>query len=145
MPSGPASGASWSQMAPNINFFYECGSKVPPVTRTLCKTCKYIVLHQFSTSYWQGFYCLGKTRWSYALVQVSSRQLPQMVHCTNTSLATTRISIFRSVRWCDGKPLYPRVKLEQPLHLLDVKWNVLYFPRKYFYSTSWTSLLWMIR
>jgi hypothetical protein len=46
-PSEQASESSRSRTAPDIDFFYERGSKVHPVSRTLCKTCKYVVLHNF--------------------------------------------------------------------------------------------------
>ncbi|KAF8224399.1 hypothetical protein L208DRAFT_1311746, partial [Tricholoma matsutake] len=39
-PSEQASEASWSLMALDIDLFFERRSKVPPVTRTLSKTCK---------------------------------------------------------------------------------------------------------
>ena len=41
-PSELTSESSCSRTAPDIDFFFECGSKVPPVTRTSCKTCKYV-------------------------------------------------------------------------------------------------------
>jgi len=40
MPSEQASESSQGRTAPDIDFFFERGSKVPPITRTLCKTCK---------------------------------------------------------------------------------------------------------
>jgi hypothetical protein len=46
-PSEQASESSRSRTAPDIDFLYERGSKVPPITRTLCKTCKYVILHIF--------------------------------------------------------------------------------------------------
>ena len=46
-PSEQASESSRSRTAPDINFFFERGSKVPPVTRTLCKTCKYVTFHNY--------------------------------------------------------------------------------------------------
>ena len=46
-PSEQTSESSWSWMAPDIDFFFEHGSKVPPVTRALCKTCKYVALHNY--------------------------------------------------------------------------------------------------
>ena len=46
-PSEQASESSRSRTAPDIDFFFERGSKVPPVSRTLCKTCKYVVFHNF--------------------------------------------------------------------------------------------------
>jgi hypothetical protein len=46
-PSEQASESSWSRTAQDIDFFFERGSKVPPVTRSLCKTCKYVVLHNY--------------------------------------------------------------------------------------------------
>ena len=46
-PSEQASESSWSRTAPDIDFFFERGSKVPPVTRTLCKTCKYVTFHNY--------------------------------------------------------------------------------------------------
>ena len=46
-PSEQASESSRSRMAPDIDFFFERGSKLPPVTRTLCKTCKYVAFHNY--------------------------------------------------------------------------------------------------
>ena len=46
-PSEQASESSRSRTAPDIDFFFERGSKVPPVTRTLCKTCKYVTFHNY--------------------------------------------------------------------------------------------------
>src|ERR1700760_1998570 len=46
-PSEQTSESSRSRTAPDIDFFFERGSKVPPVTRTLCKTCKYVALHNY--------------------------------------------------------------------------------------------------
>ena len=43
-PSEQASESSWSRTAPDIDFFFERGSKVPPVTRTLCK---YVAFHNY--------------------------------------------------------------------------------------------------
>jgi len=54
MPSEQTSEPSQSQMTPDIDFFFECGSKVPPVSRTLCKTCKYVALQSLHMLYWQG-------------------------------------------------------------------------------------------
>ncbi|EDR11759.1 uncharacterized protein LACBIDRAFT_313467 [Laccaria bicolor S238N-H82] len=39
-PSERASEPSRSRTAPDIDFFFECGSKAPPVSRTLCKLCR---------------------------------------------------------------------------------------------------------
>ena len=46
-PSEQTSGSSQSQTAPDLGFFLEYGSKVPPMSRPWCKTCKYVVLHNF--------------------------------------------------------------------------------------------------
>ena len=46
-PSEQTSESSQSCTAPNIDFFFECGLKVPPVTRMLCNTCKYVALHNY--------------------------------------------------------------------------------------------------
>ena len=39
MPSEQTSESSWSQTAPDIDFFFEHELKVSPVTRSLCKSC----------------------------------------------------------------------------------------------------------
>ncbi|EDQ98182.1 uncharacterized protein LACBIDRAFT_336199 [Laccaria bicolor S238N-H82] len=39
-PSERASEPSQSRTAPDIDFFFERGSKAPPVSRTLCKLCR---------------------------------------------------------------------------------------------------------
>lgn len=47
-PSEQASERSSSRKAYDIDYFYERGSKVQPVTRTICKTCRYYVaFHRF--------------------------------------------------------------------------------------------------
>jgi len=50
-PSEQTSEPSWSRTAPDIDFFFEHGSKVPPVSRTLCKTCKYVALQSLHMLY----------------------------------------------------------------------------------------------
>ena len=46
-PSEQTSESWQSRTAPDIDFFFERGSKVHPATRTLCKTCKYVALHNY--------------------------------------------------------------------------------------------------
>ena len=83
-PSEQASESSQGQTAPDIDFFFERGSKVPPVTRTLCKTCKYMISHNFIYCT-DKHCCLGQMGQTYARVQAASQRQPQMVHCTTTS------------------------------------------------------------